>query len=90
MPSSDEAETAPEGEPKRRARQRLRPRASLASGEAEFCARGAVCFSVVLGVPLAGWQATCAYSGTSVIMLLHRTRLLSCCHYAPVQGRCVH
>ena len=69
-PSSSETETAPEGEPKRRARQRLRPRASLASGEAEFCARGAVCFSVVLGVPLAGWQATCAYSGTSVIMLL--------------------
>jgi hypothetical protein len=34
-----------------RARRRWCPRASPASGEAEFCARGPVCSSVVLGVP---------------------------------------
>jgi hypothetical protein len=34
-----------------RARRRWCPRASPASGEAEFCAQGPVCSSVVLGVP---------------------------------------
>jgi hypothetical protein len=59
------------GRAQRRARRRLRPRASPTSGEAEICALGPVCFSCRIRCPIGGWQAVCVHSGGSVIMLLH-------------------
>jgi hypothetical protein len=82
-PAPGEAKIAPEGEPhvrqggdntrgraQHRARRRLRTRASPVSGEVEFCARGLVCFSIILGVLSGGCQAACVHSGMTVIMLL--------------------
>jgi hypothetical protein len=41
-----------------------------ASGKAEICARGSVCFVCRIRCPIGGWQTACAYYSGDVIMML--------------------
>jgi hypothetical protein len=102
-PSSGEAEKSSKGRTQHWARRRNRPRARFdvgggedcargldsASGEAESCAQGLVCFAYRIRCPIEGWQATCAHCSGDVIMLLRLDVidvLLATVHLLPRRG----